>query len=256
MSAWRVAVTGKGGTGKTTVAALMVRGLAARGKGPVLAVDADPNTCLDMALGMRAPATVGRVREEVREVAGKGLAVGTDKQAMFEMKIAQSLVEGPAYDLIAMGRPEGPGCYCYANSVLKAVIARLAGSYRSVVIDNEAGLENLSRRIAPEVDALVVVSDPSAQGLRTAGRLHGLASEMGIRYRTLALVVNRCRDGVVPESAAEIAAAIGAGPVTALPDDPELARLAEAGGELTALSAGNAVARGVDDLVDRLCGGV
>jgi CO dehydrogenase maturation factor len=255
MSAWRVAITGKGGTGKTTVAALMVRSLAARGLGPVLAVDADPNTCLDAALGMSVPATVGRVREQAREAVGKGLAVGTDKQALLEMRIAESLVEGAEYDLIAMGRSEGPGCYCYANNVLKSVIARLADSYRWVVIDNEAGLENLSRRIAPEVDGLVIVSDHSAQGLRTALRLHGLAAEMGIRYGTLALVVNRCRNGSTPAGAADVAAVIGAGIVTGLPDDGELAGLSEAGQDLARLSADNPVARGVDELVGRLCGG-
>ena len=144
---YTIAITGKGGVGKTTVAALTVARLIARGCRPVLAVDADPNTCLDGALGVKAVKTIGGVREEAREIAGKGLAAGASKQQLLEMKIAESLVEGDDFDLIAMGRPEGPGCYCYANNVLKQAIGTIAENYAYVVIDNEAGLENLSRRM-------------------------------------------------------------------------------------------------------------
>jgi CO dehydrogenase maturation factor len=116
---YTVAIAGKGGTGKTTVAALTVSRMIARGSKPVLAVDADPNSCLDSALGVAVTQTVGAVREEAREMAGKGLGAGVSKQEMLELKIHESLVEADSFDLIAMGRCEGPGCYCYANNVLK-----------------------------------------------------------------------------------------------------------------------------------------
>ena len=115
---YTIAITGKGGVGKTTVAALVVRRLIASGRRPVLAVDADPNTCLDAALGVKAEHTVGGVREEARVIAGEGNTTGVAKQELLRMKIAQSLVESSDFDLIAMGRPEGPGCYCFANNAL------------------------------------------------------------------------------------------------------------------------------------------
>jgi len=164
---YTVAITGKGGVGKTTVASLLVTRLIARGCAPVLAIDADPNTCLDSALGVEIEKTIGGVREEAREMAGRGLAAGVSKREMLELKIAESMVEAEGFDLIAMGRPEGPGCYCYANNVLKEVIAQIAENYPYVVLDNEAGLENLSRRILRRVDLMIMVADPSKRGLDT-----------------------------------------------------------------------------------------
>ena len=147
--AWTLAITGKGGVGKTTLAALAVRWLVERGSGPVLAVDADPNTNLDVLLGVRVATAVGSVREEVRQLAQTQPTStgGMGKQQLLEMKIQESLIESEKFDLLAMGRPEGPGCYCYANNVLGDAIRRLADDYPAMVIDNEAGLENLSRRI-------------------------------------------------------------------------------------------------------------
>src|SRR5512137_3064466 len=114
-----IAITGKGGVGKTTVAGLVVTRLIAAGRKPVLAVDADPNTCLDTVLGVRPRQTIGGVREEARQIAGKGLSAGISKQDLLEIKIAESLVEANDFDFLAMGRPEGPGCYCFANNVLR-----------------------------------------------------------------------------------------------------------------------------------------
>ncbi|HVP09797.1 MAG TPA: AAA family ATPase [Phycisphaerae bacterium] len=190
-----LAITGKGGVGKTTLAAMAVRWLSENGRGPVLAVDADPNTNLDVLLGVRISSAVGSVREEVRQIA-QGLPASTGgmgKQELLELKIQQSLVETDRFDLLAMGRPEGPGCYCYANNVLGAAVRRLAGNYAAVVIDNEAGLENLSRRIVQRVDALLFVADASTRGLTTARRLYDLAEEMRIDAGTMGVVVNRVR---------------------------------------------------------------
>jgi CO dehydrogenase maturation factor len=247
-----IAIAGKGGTGKTTVAALLVSRLVARGATPVLAVDADPNACLDTALGVEVTMTVGAVREEARELAGKGLGAGVTKQELLELKIAQSLVEAEAFDLIAMGRCEGPGCYCYANNVLKQVIERLANDYQAIVIDNEAGLENLSRRIVRRVDLLVMITDPSRSGLRTVDRLHGLAHEMDLAYDSLAIIVNRLRDDHLPDQAEALGERTNADLVIGLPADLELAELGEQGASLLGLADSHLLARRLDQALDQV----
>jgi CO dehydrogenase maturation factor len=247
-----IAVTGKGGVGKTTLAALMVAGLIRQNRGPVLAVDADPNSCLDGALGVKVDKTVGGVREEAREIAGKGLATGVAKQEILELKIAESLVEAADFDLIAMGRPEGPGCYCYANNVLKATLQEIARNYPVVVIDNEAGLENVSRRIVTAVDLLVIVTDPSQRGMATVERLWGLAREMGVQYRQLAILVNRLRNGVLSPWAQELKERTGAEFLVALPEDEEIARLNEEGKNLLEISRSNPVIGKLQELLKNL----
>jgi CO dehydrogenase maturation factor len=243
---YTVAITGKGGVGKTTVASLLVTRLIARGCAPVLAIDADPNTCLDSALGLEVDKTIGAVREEARELAGRGLAAGVSKREVLELKIAESMVEAESFDLIAMGRPEGPGCYCYANNVLREVIAQIAENYPYVVLDNEAGLENLSRRILRRVDLLIMVADPSKRGLDTVGRLYDLAEEMDVRHERLAIVVNRLRGRDLPEAALALRERTGADCVVALPEDETLAELGERGEALARLSEDNPVIEKLD----------
>jgi len=241
-----IAITGKGGVGKTTVAALTVQRLIAKGRRPVLAVDADPNTCLDAALGVSAAKTVGSVREQARQASAQGLGAGVSKQELLELKIGESLVEADDFDLIAIGRPEGPGCYCYANNVLKDVIAQIAHHYPYVVIDNEAGLENLSRRIVQRADLLVMVSDPSKRGLETVARLHELAREMEIRYERLAIVVNRLRSDELPEAAQTLKERTGAELLVGLPQCPQLAELSEEGASLAGIADGNPLVERMD----------
>ncbi len=244
-----IAVTGKGGVGKTTVAGLVVARLIARGCTPVLAVDADPNTCLDEALGVQVQKSVGRVREDARELT-RSLDAGIPKHDLLELKIAESLVEAEDFDLIAMGRSEGPGCYCYANNVLKQVLGQISDAYPYVVLDNEAGLENLSRRIVRAVDMLVLVADPSQRGLQTVRRLHRLVQEMEVRYGRLAIVVNRLRGGEPPAAAQALADELQAHLLLGLPDDEPLARAAERGESLLELARENPVSQGIDRLVE------
>ncbi len=244
-----IAVSGKGGVGKTTLSAMIIRRLIARGRKPVLAVDADPNSCLDSNLGVHAESTIGRVREDARKEAAKGLALGMSKQQLLELKIAESLVEASDFDLIAMGRSEGPGCYCYANNVLKQTINTISNEYPFVVLDNEAGMENLSRRIITEVDLLVMVADPSRRGLDTLKRLHDVTNEMEIRYKKLALIINRMRRDELPEYAAQLKKEIGANILIGIPDDLELAEFGEEGKDLAGVPEGNAVSGRIDQLL-------
>lgn len=247
-----IAITGKGGVGKTTVAGLLVKRLIARNCLPVLAVDADPNTCLDSVLGIHAEKSVGSIREDAKQISGRGMGTGIDKQRLLELKIAESLVEAHDFDLIAMGRPEGPGCYCYANNVLKSVLNEIISQYPYIVLDNEAGLENLSRRIIRKVDLLVMVTDPSSLGLETVKRLHVLAQEMGIQYSRLAIIVNRVRNNKLPESIAMVKEFTGADFVVSLPEDDEIAELAENGRSLTLLGRENPVLLNLDGFLGEI----
>jgi CO dehydrogenase maturation factor len=187
-----IAVAGKGGTGKTLVSALLIRYLVDGGRKPVLAIDADPSTNLDLTLGTSVEETVGDIREDASEQVSTGtFASGISKPEYFELRVNQAITEEEGYDLLAMGRPEGPGCYCAANNMLRHCIDRLSKSYNYVVIDNEAGLEHLSRRTTENVDLLLIVSDPTMRGLRTAERVTQLIDELKTQVGSVRLIVNR-----------------------------------------------------------------
>ncbi|MGO9137181.1 MAG: AAA family ATPase [Syntrophales bacterium] len=247
-----IAIAGKGGVGKTTAAALLVIRLLQRGCLPVLAVDADPNTCLDAALGVHAVKTVGGVREDARKFTQDGTVRGMDKKRFLEFRIAESLVESDDFDLIAMGRSEGPGCYCYANNILKAVLNAMASRYPYVVLDNEAGLENLSRRIVNKVSLLVMITDPTIRGFETVRRLHVLAGEMEIAYDRLAVVVNRLRHKELPAGADELRAATGADIIVGISEDEDIFSISETNGNLRQLSPDNPVLTGLDRILEMI----
>lgn len=242
---WTLSITGKGGVGKTTLAALVVKLLGEKGAGPVLAVDADPNSCLDGLLGVECVSSVGGVREEAKQLSQLSSASsgGMGKSELLDLKIQEALVESERFDFIAMGRPEGPGCYCYANNVLRGVLARLAGGYPSTVIDNEAGLENLSRRTVACSDWLVFVSDPSARGLLTARRLYDLALELQVNAKAVGLVVNRLRGEETLEQARRVFAGTPVVMLGALSEDEEIAVRDAKGLPVTSLPETNPVAR-------------
>lgn len=229
-----IAVTGKGGTGKTTVAALTVRALVERGLTPVLAVDADPNLNLDAALGMKVAFTVGDVREEgLAKIAE--LPAGMSKTEFLRYRTAQALVESEGFDLLAMGRPEGPGCYCYANNVLRACVDQVASQYRFVVMDSEAGLEHLSRRTTRDVDLLLLLSDASVRGVETAARALQLISELKTAVGRHMLILTRV-DRVPPELEQAIRDR-GLEVEGTIPEDEELRRLDTAGKPLVEVGA-------------------
>jgi len=243
------ALSGKGGVGKTTLAGLFARNLVELGKSPVLAIDADPNSCLADMLGVKVPFTIGSARETVRDEAD---AQKISKQELLRMKIAQGLVESEKFDLISMGRPEGPGCYCYANNVLKVAIRELSDQYPYVVLDNEAGLENLSRRIVQFVNVLVLVSDASNAGIGTLRRLFSLSREMGVKYGKLVLMINRTRDGKLPEAALNVKESTGAQHIIALPYDEEIAMLAEESKPVWRVSGGNPIYRAIREFLEEI----
>ncbi len=214
-----IAMAGKGGTGKTTVAGMLLRYLVEHGKKPVLAVDADANSNLNEVLGLSVEMTVGQAREEMKK--GAGLADIT-KDQLIEMRINQALVEADDFDLLAMGQPEGPGCYCAANHLVARFIDVLAKNYPFILMDNEAGMEHMSRLTTHEVDLLVLVSDPSWRGIQAASRLKDLASSLKIVVGRPVLIVNRVVNGLSEKSRTEIKNQ-GLDLAGLIPEDPVLA---------------------------------
>lgn len=186
----KIALAGKGGTGKTTTSALIIRSLIEKKKGAVLALDADPNSNLNEVLGVKVINTVGMIREDFKKQAPR-LTGGIYKDQLVEMNIHQALVEGKGFDLLAMGRGEGPGCYCYANNLFKKYIDILQDNYNYVVMDNEAGLEHLSRRTTSDVNFLLIISNPSPKGILAASRIKELSEEMNIKAEKIFLIMNR-----------------------------------------------------------------
>jgi CO dehydrogenase maturation factor len=185
-----IAVAGKGGTGKTTVSALMIRILIESKKGTVIALDADPNSNLNELLGVKVTKTVGELVENFKKD-GAALPKGMYKDQMVEMNLHQSVIEGKGFDLLVMGRGEGPGCYCAANNLFKRYIDILQKNYSYVVMDNEAGMEHISRKTTTNVNFLFLISDPSMRGILTAARLRDLAKELKINAEKVFLIVNR-----------------------------------------------------------------
>jgi CO dehydrogenase maturation factor len=192
-----IAVAGKGGTGKTSLCGLTIRYLTEKKRGAVLAVDADANANLHDVIGVRVHATVGRLRETSLETV-KSTAPrpgGMSMEQLFDYQIQQALIEARGFDLLVMGRPEGAGCYCAANNIIRKYMDKLAGTYPYTVMDNEAGLEHLSRRTTQDTDLLMIISDSSVRGVMTAGRIGELVKELNLNVKRTVMIVNRVQDG-------------------------------------------------------------
>jgi CO dehydrogenase maturation factor len=198
-----IAVAGKGGTGKTTLSSMVIGYLLRTGKTPVFAVDADANVNLNEQLGVDVDSTIGGMREELRNKIGMNeVPAGMSKDMYMEYLLQDTLIESEGFDLLVMGRPEGPGCYCAANNMLRRYIEVLAKNYPYIVIDNEAGMEHLSRRTTAKIDLLLLVSEPSPTGVMTAARIRDLAKEMEVSVGKAGLIINRV-NGQVPGSLLE-----------------------------------------------------
>ncbi len=187
-----IAIAGKGGVGKSTIAALLIRALHERTGKVIMAVDADPNSNLGEKLGLKVEHTIGELREDLLKNADN-IPAGQSKQEYVEFQMKLAMVEGEGIDLLTMGRQEGPGCYCYINNILRTFLDMAMDDYEYVVIDNEAGMEHLSRRTTKSMDILLLVSDSTKVGLETAARLLALAKEMGLEVKRSVLFVNGIR---------------------------------------------------------------
>jgi CO dehydrogenase maturation factor len=195
-----IAISGKGGTGKTTLAGMIIRHLLDKGKGAILAVDADSNSNLNEVLGVQVRSTIG----DARELMKKDVPTGMTKDIWFEYKIQEALIETKGFDLIAMGRPEGPGCYCAANTLARKCLDLLTGNYRYIVIDNEAGMEHFSRLTTRDVDLLFILSDSSRRSILTASRIRDLIHELDLRIAREALIINRVQGELDSDTLEEV----------------------------------------------------
>ena len=187
---YAIGLAGKGGTGKTTIAGMLIKYLVEQGKTPVLGVDADSNANLNEVLGLEVSDTLGEAREEMKV----GVAGGMTKDVFMEMKLEQAVVEAKGFDLIVMGRPEGAGCYCAANTLLTQYLDRLINNYAYVVIDNEAGMEHISRLTTNNIDLLLIVSDPSRRGIQSAARILELTGELALDIKKKVLIINQAKE--------------------------------------------------------------
>jgi len=225
-----VAIIGKGGVGKTTVASLILRRLLESGETPVLAIDADPSNCLGHALGISTGRTLADMREELREGASRPPSMSSAE--WFALQAEEAMAENTGFDLLTMGRPEGKGCYCFVNNLIRDHLDRLSRAYRHVLVDCEAGLEHLSRRTSGRPDALVCVANRSRMAAETVRRSLDLYREMhGGPPPRADLVLNQCEAGQ--------AGAIGDSfrHVFLVPEDPQIAELDSAGASLLGLNA-------------------
>ncbi|MBU1405414.1 MAG: AAA family ATPase [Proteobacteria bacterium] len=199
-----IALAGKGGVGKTTISALLIKYLTERNMTPILAVDADANANLNELLGLKLGATIGQIRKDLKG----DMPPNMTRDQYMEMKVHQALVEANGFDLMAMGQPDGPGCYCAANQHLAMTMDHLAENYKYIVVDNEAGMEHLSRMNLRDIDYLIVVSDPSARGIMTATRIAELTGPLAITITKKCLIVNRVPEPASPELLAKIDEAV------------------------------------------------
>jgi CO dehydrogenase maturation factor len=256
-----IALAGKGGVGKTTMAALIIKYLIQNQPGAILAIDADPSSNLHLVLGLELEWTVGDIREDmlaqVKESLTAGGAAmgalqgGVSKHEYLDYQVRSSLAEGDRCDLIAMGRSEGPGCYCAVNHNLRDVIDGLSRHYRYVVIDNEAGMEHLSRRTTRDVQNLLVVTDPTQRGLLTAERIGSLRHELDIQIEQTHLIVNRLQ-GEMPDALRRRITQMDLPLLGTVPADRELAEFEFTGRPLVDLGDDSPVYAAVSAMMDRL----
>jgi len=217
---FNIAVAGKGGSGKTSITSLIIRYLKKNSSGVVLAVDADANANLAESLGLEVQLTVGSIIASFNEEK-INIPAGFTKEAYLEYKLNEAVVESKGLDLVAMGRGEGPACYCYPNLLLRKFLDKMSDNYAYVVLDNEAGIEHLSRRTTQNVDELLLVSDHSVKGVRTIARIKELVAEIKLVVKRQSVIINFVADGLDPAVTEELAR-LGITPTATIPFDEEV----------------------------------
>ena len=249
---FNIAVAGKGGTGKTSVTTMVIRYLLSKGAGPILAVDADPNANLGESLGLDIKQTVGSLIASFNEEK-INIPSGMTKEAYLDVKINEAVVEAKGIDLVTMGRGEGPDCYCYPNVILRKFADTLSGNYPYMVMDNEAGMEHLSRRTTQNVDELLLISDHSVKGVRTLARIRDLVDELKLEVKRQSVLINMVPDGIDPMVAQEMSR-LGIEAAATIPLDDELYQYDIKLKPLLDLPDSSRAVQAVDNLMTKLLG--
>ncbi len=242
-----IALAGKGGTGKTTLAALLIRILKEKKMGSILAIDADPNSNLGEVLGVKVTDNVGAILDQITSSPEK-IPAGMAKERFIQHQVQAAIYEADGFDLLNMGKPEGPGCYCYVNNILRGLISKLIQDYEFVIMDNEAGLEHLSRRTSRLADILIVVSDPSCVGLSSAQRISELAEALKFEIKKKVLLVNRYNRVLLEDKIQETGLEL----LGSLPFEAQLQELSFNGGSVFDLNSDAQILKALNSLGGRI----
>lgn len=250
-----IAVAGKGGVGKTTLCGMMIQYLGERKKGPVLAVDADANSNLNEVLGVEVDTTLGDIREEIARSemsSTSAIPKGMTKADYAEFKFASAMVEEDDYDLLVMGRTQGKGCYCYVNGLLQAQLTKFQNNYPYIIVDNEAGMEHISRGVLPSMETAILVSDCSRRGIQAVGRIAKLIEECEMHPKTVGLIVNRAPKGELNDGIKEEIALQGLNLLGVVPQDDMVYEYDCEGKPTTQIPADSPVKKALYEILDHL----
>ena len=250
--AFSIAVAGKGGSGKTSLTSLVIRYLLKNEQGPILAIDADANANLGESLGLDIKQTIGSIIASFNDEK-INIPPGMTKEAYLDIKLNETIIEAKGLDLITMGRGEGPDCYCYPNVILRKFADTLSGNYPYMVMDNEAGMEHLSRRTTQDVDELLLVSDHTVKGVRTIARIIELVDELELIVKRQSVIINQVPDGLDPMVAAELKK-LGIEPAATIPLDEELVKYDIQMKPLLELPDSSKAVKAIGDLMTNLLG--
>lgn len=252
---YSIAMAGKGGTGKTTVCGLFINHLAGTGKGPILAVDADANSNLNEVLGVEIEMTLGDIREELARAEideNSPIPPSMSKQEYANYKFGAALIEEDDYDMLVMGKTQGKGCYCYVNDLLRDQVNKYYQHYNYLVVDNEAGLEHISRGILPPVDLILLVSDCSRRGIQAAGRSAQMIQELNLKVQTVRLIVNRVPGGILDESIKREIDAWNLSLIGIIPQDDLVYRYDAEGKPLVTLPEDSPIKQALGEIIKKL----
>lgn len=250
-----IAVAGKGGVGKTTLCGLLIQYLCESGKKPVLAVDADANANLNEVLGVEAGTTLGELREVIERAGADPkhqIPAGMTKAVYLETYMQDAVVEADDFDLMIMGRSQGAGCYCFVNGLVQTQIQKMQSQYPYIVVDNEAGMEHISRGILPKMETAILVSDCSRRGVQATGRIAKLMEELHLQPKKVGLIINRAPEGILDPGTKEEIEKQGLNLLGVVPHDENIYRYDCDGKPIVELPADSPVRSALRDIVAKL----